>query len=272
MTPVPARQDERAALEGLRRALAGDGVGTEPPRPHARKAYQHVAEQLRRLILTGALQHGERLPTESTLAAEFGVSRATVREALRMLAAQGLVVATKGAKGGTYVTRPSLDYASNLLRANVALLAEMDDITLEQLLEARRVIEVPAARLAARRRVDGDLRRLEASIADDARPHGTDERYRANTGFHTSLMAASGNALLEVSALPVFAVLQTSLARSRLGARFARRIEADHRVITDAIARGDEDGAEQAMGAHLDYLQPHYRRVWRLAREQAPRR
>ena len=83
-------------------------------------------------------------------------------------------------------------------------------------------------------------------------------------------MAASGNALLEVAALPVFAVLQTSLARSGLGARFARRIEADHRVITDAIVRGDEDGAEQAMGAHLDYLQPHYRRVWRLARDPAP--
>ena len=83
-------------------------------------------------------------------------------------------------------------------------------------------------------------------------------------------MAASGNALLEVAALPVFAVLQTSLARSGLGARFSRRIDADHREITDAIARGDEDAAGEAMDAHLSYLQPHYRRVWRLARERRP--
>jgi DNA-binding GntR family transcriptional regulator len=81
-------------------------------------------------------------------------------------------------------------------------------------------------------------------------------------------MAASGNALLEVAALPIFTVLQTSLARSGLGTRFARRIDADHREITDAIGRADEDGAGEAMDAHLDYLAPHYRRVWRLARER----
>jgi DNA-binding FadR family transcriptional regulator len=231
----------------------------------AGSAYERIAERLRELVLTGGLRHGERLPTEATLAAEFGVSRATVREAVRMLAAQGLVVAAKGARGGTYVTRPSLDYASRLLQANVALLAELDDITLEELLEARRLIEVPAARLAANRRTVDDVARLRASIPDEAL-HGTDERFGANAGFHTSVMAASGNALLEVAALPVFAVLQTSLARSGLGVRFARRIDADHEEIADAIGRGDGDGAAEAMEAHLAYLQPHYRRVWRPAR------
>lgn len=84
-------------------------------------------------------------------------------------------------------------------------------------------------------------------------------------------MAAAGNPLLEVAALPVFAVLQNSLARSGLDARFSRRIDADHREICDAIARGDEDDAGQAMDEHLTYLTPHYRRVWRLARERGPR-
>ena len=98
-------------------------------------------------------------------------------------------------------------------------------------LEARRVIELPAARLAARRRVDGDLRRLEAASADDARPHGTDERYRGNTGFHTSLMAASGNALLEVAAerdagLLVFGPHLGRVGRMRFR-RAARRIRSE---------------------------------------------
>jgi GntR family transcriptional repressor for pyruvate dehydrogenase complex len=264
------RQDEAAALAGLRRALgrsdAAAGAAAVPA-----SAYEQIADRLRELILTGALHHGVRLPTETTLAAEFGVSRATVREAVRMLGAQGLVVATKGARGGTYVTRPSLDFASRLLQANVALLAELDDITLQELLEARRLIEVPAARLAARRRSEDDLARLVGSIPDDAREQGATHRFSVNAGFHTNLMAASGNALLEVAALPVFTVLQTSLARSGLGASFARRIDADHREITDAIARADEDGAGEAMDAHLTYLQPHYRRVWRLARERRPR-
>jgi DNA-binding FadR family transcriptional regulator len=261
--PRAPRQDEVAALAALRLALAVDaghaGAG-------AGSAYERIADRLRELVLTGALRHGERLPTEATLAAEFGVSRATVREAVRMLAAQGLVVATKGARGGTYVTRPSLDYASRLLQANVALLADLDDITLEELLEARRLIEVPAARLAASRRTLEDVARLRDSIPDEAAGHGASERFGVNAGFHTSVMAASGNALLEVAALPVFAVLQTSLARSGLGVRFARRIDADHDEIADAIGRGDGDGAAEAMEAHLGYLQPHYRRVWRLAR------
>jgi DNA-binding FadR family transcriptional regulator len=266
MSSAPAvRQDETAALAALRRALeveARPGAGEA----EAGSAYERIAERLRELILAGVLRHGERLPTEATLAAEFGVSRATAREAVRMLAGQGLVVAAKGARGGTYVTRPSLDYASRLLQANVALLADVDEITLEELLEARRLIEVPAARLAASRRTDDDVARLRESIPDDAVALGAGERFGLNAGFHTSLMAASGNALLEVAALPVFAVLQTSLTRSGLGARFARRIDADHEEIADAIGRGDGDGAAEAMDAHLAYLQPHYRRVWRLAR------
>jgi GntR family transcriptional regulator, transcriptional repressor for pyruvate dehydrogenase complex len=264
---TPPRPDDAAALAGLRQALA-TSVGTGMVGGGA--AYEHVAARLRDLILTGELRHGDRLPTEATLAGEFGVSRTTVREAIRILAAQGLVVATKGARGGTYVTRPSLDFASELLQRNVALLTEVDDITLDQLLEARRLIEVPAARLAARRRSADDLARLAGSIPDDARA-GAETRFSINAGFHTSLMAASRNPLLEVAALPVFTVLQRSLARSDLTTRFARRIDADHRKITDAIAQADEDAAGEAMDAHLDYLQPHYRRVWRLARRESAR-
>lgn len=263
-------RDEQDALEGLRRALAQGGDGQRLPLQRVRKAYEQIADQLRSLVVSGALRQGERLPTETSLAEELGVSRATVREALRILAAEGLVVVTRGARGGAYVTRPSLDYASRLLQTNVALLAELDAITLEELLEARALIEVPAARLAARRSGREQLERLEAAIPDDAGPGTAEARFTSNAGFHTSLMAASGNALLEVAAVPIFAVLQTSLARSSLGTAFDRRIDADHRRITDAIARGDEDDAEAAMLAHLAYLRPHYRRVWRRARATAP--
>ncbi len=267
MAAIVARQDEATALAGLRQAMASPGDAAAA----GESAYVQIAERLRRAIVTGALRHGERLPTEATLAAEFGVSRGTAREAVRMLGAQGLIVATKGARGGTFVTRPSLELPARLLQANISLLADLDDITLDELLEARRLIEVPAARLAARRRSEDDLARLDRSIPDDATVYGEDERFAANAGFHTTLLAASGNALLEVAALPVFTVLQTSLARSELGTRFARRIDADHREITYAIARADEPGAGEAMEAHLAYLQPHYRRVWRLAREHRPR-
>lgn len=263
MSALATRQDEAAALAGLRRALAHTAAHTADG---GDSAYEQIAARLRHLVLSGALRHGERLPSELALAAEFGVSRATVREAVRMLAAQELVTPAKGARGGTFVTRPSLDLPSRLLQANVALLADADAITLDQILEARRLIEVPAARLAARRRSDDDLQRLEGAIPDDAARHAGEERFEVNAGFHTSVLSASGNPLLEVAALPAFTVLQTSLSRSSLDTRFWRRIDADHREITDAIARADEDGAGEAMAAHLDYLAPRYRRVWHSSR------
>ncbi|MGH3039100.1 MAG: FadR/GntR family transcriptional regulator, partial [Gaiellaceae bacterium] len=76
------------------------------PVRRVRKAYEQVNDQLRELIVSGELAPGERLPNEAVLAREFGVSRATVREALRILTAQNLIRTTKGAGGGSYVTLP----------------------------------------------------------------------------------------------------------------------------------------------------------------------
>ena len=123
---------------------------SHPTLRRVRKSYEQVADQLRELIVSGRLAQGERLPTETLLSAEVGVSRATVREALRLLAAQGLIRTTKGAGGGSFVTMPSVDHISDSLSSNIALLADARDLTLEDLIEARELLEVPAARFAAR--------------------------------------------------------------------------------------------------------------------------
>src|SRR5207302_10359861 len=117
-----------------------------------RKPHEQVADQLPDLIVSGELERGERLPNETVLAREFGVSRATVREALRLLTAQSLIRTAKGAGGGTYVTLPTVDHVSQFLNSALNLLTAADHVTLEELLEAREALEVPAARLAARRR------------------------------------------------------------------------------------------------------------------------
>ena len=127
------------------------------PVRRVRKAYEQVADQLRELIMTGELAPGERLPNEALLAREFGVSRATVREALRVLAAQNLLRTAKGAGGGSYVTLPTVDHISEFLRSNINLLTESRDVTLDELIEARELLEVPAARLAAARRSRGRI-------------------------------------------------------------------------------------------------------------------
>ena len=91
------------------------------------------------------------------LAEELGVSRATVREALRLLGAENLIRTAKGAGGGSFVTVPSADHLSESLRSGLGRLAHAEHVTLDELLEARELLEVPAAQLAARRRADEDV-------------------------------------------------------------------------------------------------------------------
>ena len=230
------------------------------------KQYELVAERLRQRVVHGELQPGQRLPNEAVLATDFGVSRATVREALRVLATQSLIRTSKGAGGGSYVTLPSVNGVSEYVQSSISLLADADDVTLEELLEARELLEVPAARLAAERRGEDELERLRDAIPDEPLRLGTQRQFVYNQDFHLAVIDGCRNALLAIAAQPVFAVLQRNLARSRLGARFHRAINEHHRAIAAAIEAGDADAAGGEMYDHLEYLRPYYERAWRSAR------
>ncbi len=233
------------------------------------KAYEEVAARLRDEIHDRVLPRGARLPNEVVLAEQFGVSRATVREALRLLAAQNLIRTAKGAGGGSYVTVPSAEHLSELLRSGLGLLTASQDLTLDELLEARALLEVPAAELAARRRADEHVERLRAAIPGEPLRLGTQEQFVYNADFHTIVIEASGNTLLTIAAQPIFAVLQTHLARSRLGRRFHTSINEHHHEIASAIEAGDEEAARDQMSEHLEFLRPYYEQAWRAVRASA---
>jgi DNA-binding FadR family transcriptional regulator len=233
------------------------------PLRRIRKSYEQVADQLRELIMTGRLTPGDRLPNETLLAREFGVSRATVREALRLLAAQSLIRTAKGAGGGSYVTLPSVDRISEFLTSNIGLLTDARDLTLEELMEARMLLEVPAARLAARRRRQDDVTRLRSSIPGGELTLDTQTEFEQNSQFHTSLIECCGNRLLYIAAQPVFSALQSALARSLLGNRFHQGVHEQHVRIVEAIEAADESAAEAEMIGHLEFLVPFYEKAWR---------
>jgi len=264
-----ATGEEVPRLQRLLRAVERE-PGPVPVR-RVRKAYEQVADQLRQLIVTGALAPGERLPNETLLAREFGVSRATVREALRVLAAQNLLRTAKGAGGGSYVTLPTVDHISEFLQSNINLLTDSRDVTLEELIEARKLLEVPAARLAAARRAEADLERLRETIPGEPLALNTQQQFVYNKGWHSALVECCGNTLLYIAAQPVFSALQTNLARSALGRRFHREINEHHRLITDAVEAGDAETAAGEMERHLDFLVPFYERAWRDLRRPRTR-
>lgn len=257
-----AGTSRKAGARDVRASQAG-----AVPVQRVRKAYEQVADQLRELILAGTVAPEERLPNEQTLAQEFGVSRATVREALRVLTSESLVRTAKGAGGGSYVTRPSIDRISEVLRSNIGLLSQSHDVTLEEFLEARECLEVPAVRFAAQRRSEVDIQRLAESIPGDPLALGIQEQFSHNRDFHSAIVQISRNTLLAIATQPVFSVLQTNLARSALGRSVHQHINEDHRKITDAIVRQDSEAAADEMLRHLAYLRPHYERAWRHARK-----
>jgi GntR family transcriptional repressor for pyruvate dehydrogenase complex len=236
-------------------------VTRAPPVTPVRKAYEQVYDQLRGLILRGELARGERLPGEVVLARQFGVSRGTVREALRALAAHNLVRTAKGASGGTFVTLPTVDHISAFLQANIGLLSEANEVTLEEFLEARRLFEVFAARKCALRRSESDLERLRATmIRAGALPD--EEQFLFNKEFHSAVLDGAGNTVLRIAAQPIFSVLQTNLNRDALSPRFADRVERDHRAILAAIEQGDGDAAAAEMDRHLSFLSHTYTSMW----------
>ena len=160
---------------------------------------------------------------------------------------------------------PSAEHLSESLRSGIGLLTAAEDVTLEELLEARELLEVPAAELAARRRADGQVEQLRATIPTAARL-GPEKQFVYNADFHTVVIEACGNVLLSIAAQPIFAVLQTHLARSRLGRPFHRSINEHHREIADAIESGDARAAGERCTTHLEFLRPYYERAWRKGR------
>jgi GntR family transcriptional regulator, transcriptional repressor for pyruvate dehydrogenase complex len=231
--------------------------------PPAGPAYAAVAARLRAQILSGALPPGARLPNEQELSAEFGVGRSTVREALRALSSQNLIETVRGVAGGSFVAVPTVGHVSAHLETGMTLMAAADAVTVEQLMTARRILEVPVAGAAAQQRTAEHLDRLRAAQFDPSGAEGP-ETYAANQAFHLVLLRAADNPLLEVVTAPLFRVLSHRFGRDRAPDGFWQEVADDHAELFQRVESGDADGARDAMRRHLDHLTAAYVRMDRL--------
>jgi GntR family transcriptional regulator, transcriptional repressor for pyruvate dehydrogenase complex len=225
-----------------------------------RPAYTQVAEQLRHLIIGGDVAPGDRLPVETDLATMFGVSRSTVREALRSLASENLVVTKRGVNGGTFVAEPSTDSLSSYMETSLGLLAGTADISVGELLEVRSFIEIPAVEQAAVRRTPEQLAFLKSCLHSHHGPLA-DHNFEGNRDFHVAIVEASGNRLLCVVANPIFTVLRTRFLRDRAPRDFWECVNTDHQEIYTAIERQDPQAAGDLMREHLSRLRETYEQI-----------
>jgi GntR family transcriptional regulator, transcriptional repressor for pyruvate dehydrogenase complex len=236
--------------ELLRPRRTGTGVSAADRPP----AYQTLAADLRHRITSGQLRPGDRLPTEPELCTRSGVSRSTVREALRLLASEHLIVTTRGVTGGSFVSHPSPEQLADTFSTGVRLLLTTARVTSSELFEVRKIMEVPAAELAAARRTGEDLAALDRTLFDPA-AGGMDAILAAQRSFHTTLAATTHNSLYELVARPLYNLSDDDELGESAPAGFWARVDADHREILRRVAEGDVPGAGEAARAHLALLQ-----------------
>ncbi len=215
------------------------------------KAADVLAETMREKILKGNFGVGMELPSERELSEQAGVSRATVREALRILEGEGLIETRLGRRGGSSVLRPT----TAQIERSVGIFIRGQRLRQEAVLETRGAIEPAAARYAAENRTEEDLENLERcqQRVEEATRTGDVAGYiQANLDWHVEVVKAGHNELLIafISAVSNAVFVQTGIeAFSSPGVREA--VLHAHRRVMDAIRDQDGDAAARRMDRHV---------------------
>ena len=207
------------------------------------KIWMQVADQIKAMIISGTLADGERLPSERELCEQFGVSRMSVREALRKLQAQSYVDVRPGL--GTFVVA-----AKERSVANLSDWIESHNDSLKKLIELRMVIEPGVAEAAARLASEDDIRRLQASARALDQVSIEDAR-QTDADFHRELAAITGNSMIEQLVEEILEAtddLRRLTLRDQAGIELARE---GHMRVADAVAANDATAASAAMRQHL---------------------
>lgn len=216
-----------------------------------------LADTLLARIRAGALRPGDRLPSARELEREFGVSRVVVREALRGLAAKGIVRVRQGVGAEVRHAGPE-----QMLEALELRLIDQDRVW-PHLMEVRHVLEVAAVELAAERRTGADLAALAEALDGMAGALENAERFAEwDVAFHLRLVVAAQNPVLRSVTEPIGELLRASrlaILNPERGA-LPHRLLDEHHAIRDAVERRDRPGAAAAMREHLDGVARNMRR------------
>ncbi|CAA9575268.1 MAG: hypothetical protein AVDCRST_MAG19-3265 [uncultured Thermomicrobiales bacterium] len=205
-----------------------------------------VIAVLTELITSGRFGSGDFLPSEAELCKQLGVSRPTVRMALRTLETRGLVLTKQGV--GVQVT----DRTRQAVTDSIELMLLRGGAAPRDVLEVRLMLECQGAALAAQRATDDDLAAIASAIADlRNRPQGVTETVDADLRFHLRVAEASKNAVLVALAHAIRGLLRDTIAATwRVDDRTEERLQ-DHADVLAAVSARDPVMADAAMRAHL---------------------
>ncbi|WP_424973901.1 FadR/GntR family transcriptional regulator [Dinoroseobacter sp. S124A] len=213
-----------------------------------------IADAIKDAILREDLLVDDRLPSEAELSERFEVSRPTVREALKRLAAQNLIRTQRGATGGAFVNRLSFAEAAAQQETTATLVLSMNAVDFETACEARFALERAVAPLAAARREDAHLAAMSAEVTRQADPGLSDTDFCASdVAFHRVLVEAAGNPVLSYQLAGAVEGMQPLMNMITYTERSRARIATLHQRIRDAMAARDGAGVTAALSDLADY-------------------
>jgi GntR family transcriptional regulator, transcriptional repressor for pyruvate dehydrogenase complex len=209
----------------------------------------HIEKQIKTAIFSEHLKPGDRLPSEKAMSETFNASRTTVREALRSLEKDGLLTVKQGMKGGSFVREPDLDPIVN----SITSILELKKVTLENLTEARLILEPEIARIAANRATRKDIKQMEKALGDLRRIVEVKERSTStNIQFHRVIAESSKNPVLYFINNSLLNLLQKSLVENFYLQLENNRFFLDQHIrIYESIKARDENEAWKQMRQHV---------------------
>lgn len=203
-----------------------------------------IEDQIKGLIVSRQLVAGDALPPERDFAARLGVSRSTLREALRALTEEGIVSARQGSG---WLVQPDRATAAG----NLAVYFRLEDVTFEQVFEARMANEPTIARLAAERRSDAELEAITVAFQEMESVRSPEAFLAADAAFHALIATAAHNVLLSFQMTPTMSLLEDARRRV-VGLSDGMAIsQTEHLRVLDSIRRQDAEATERAMRDHI---------------------
>ncbi len=228
-----------------------------------------IATAIREAIIEGRLIVDERLPSEAELSEEFSVSRPTVREALKRLAAQNLIRTKRGASGGAFVNRLSFEEARGDLITTSTLLLSMNEVDFDTACEARFTLERACAPLSAQRRSPDHLATMRAEITRQGQAGLSDESFCASdVAFHRAFVDGAGNPVLSWQLAAAVEAIEPLMNMITYSQRDRTQVIALHTDIANAIERQDGLAADRTLVRLSAYTQELARKAMELRKKR----
>jgi GntR family transcriptional repressor for pyruvate dehydrogenase complex len=224
------------------------------PVPNGDKIEQ-IITVLQNYIIDGKLKPGDGIPPERQLASQLGVSRFSLREALRVAQTQGLIEISRGRR--PQVAKPSATAAANV----IALTLRRSGKILLDLIEARQALECQIARLAAARAQQSHIAAIQQTIeAMEQNKNNLTLCVEKDVEFHNILVEASGNKVFEIMLAPLSELLRKS-RKETMRANGVQRAIVGHKLLLSAVIEKDSDKAAEAMYRHLEMAEEDLKRI-----------